>query len=147
MNLSKLFYALIPLALFLFITQHVHAAKPDPNQTPGMYCSESDPDFQEYRYSAHIAYCGRNVSESEKAQVAAAYGNIPKSEWSNYEFDHLIPLAGGGSNNPANIWPQPLQEAKVKDVLEDQIYRAFVAGNMTQDQESQEISDWINSHY
>lgn len=145
LNRSSLLTALT--AVFFITVGYAQAAKPDNSLTPGVLCSESDPDFQGYRYNPPIAYCGRNINTDEKLQVAQAYGNIPQSEWSNYEFDHLIPLAAGGSNNIGNLWPQPIVEARVKDILEDQIYHALVAGTLTQAQGVQQIHDWIDTHY
>ena len=121
------------------------ATQPDLSRTPGFLCSPSDPDFSAYRYSAQIPYCGRNVSYSEKLMVAQAYG-IPESEWVNYEFDHLIPLNAGGSNDIRNIWPQPIAEARLKDQVEQQTYDGLRNRSLTQAQAVQMIWDWINSH-
>lgn len=87
---------------------------PDPDTTPGKTCTSRDADFSEYKYSAHVAICTRNVSTAEKQKVADAYGGIPKSSWKKYEFDHLIPLCAGGANSIENIWPQPIAQAKKK---------------------------------
>ena len=79
---------------------------PDWAFTPGRLCAENDPDFKEFRYPEHIPYCRRNVTERMKQEVAAHYG-IPRGEWPNYEFDHLIPLGIGGDSHIDNLWPQP----------------------------------------
>jgi hypothetical protein len=115
---------------------------PDDNLTPGTLCSESDPNFSEYRYPAHVAYCTRNVSTAEKEKVAADYG-VPRADWSKYEFDHLIPLAAGGSDDATNIWPQPLAEAHLKDVVEQDVYNKLKNGDIDQAQAIQEIHDWF----
>ena len=114
---------------------------PDPAKTPGKLCTTSDPDFKELRYGAQIPYCERAVSESEKAQVAAAYG-VPKEVWDQYEFDHYYPLAIGGSDAPENIWPQRLDAARVKDKLEDQLYHRLAAGTITQADAVAAIRAW-----
>ncbi len=116
---------------------------PDPKLTPGVLCSASDPDFQGYDYPSHVARCKRNISNQEKLDVARNYGNIPQSQWVNYEFDHYMPLCAGGSNSPQNLWPQPIAEAKKKDVVEVQVCTALKAGTMTQDQALQKILDWF----
>jgi len=109
--------------------------------TPGKLCSPSDPDFQEFRYPEHIAYCQRNVDDSEKAQAAQKYG-IPEADFSQYEFDHLIPLSLGGSDSLENIWPQRLDAAHVKDQLEEQLYLELQAGKITQADAVKQIRAW-----
>lgn len=88
-----------------------------------------------------MAYCQRNIGAAEKDQVAKWYG-IPKSDYSKYEFDHFIPLNCGGSNDPRNLWPQPLAEAHDKDKVEDQVYYGLKSGKMTQQQGVDLIRAW-----
>jgi hypothetical protein len=47
-----------------------------------------------------------SVTEPEKREDMAAYGN--HGRLSQFEFDHLVPLAlGGAANDPRNYWPEP----------------------------------------
>ena len=117
---------------------------PDDSLTPGALCTDSDDDFDQYDYPEQVARCTRNVDESEKADIGDAYG-IDQSDWSDYEFDHLIPLCAGGSNAPENLWPQPIDEAKEKDKLEDSVCRRMKAGTLTQANAVQEVHDWFDS--
>ena len=105
--------------------------RPDESKTPGRLCTPEDPNFQEYRYEERIAYCRRNIPEAEKRQVAAAYG-VPWEQRRDYEFDHRIPLCMGGSDDSENLWPQPLEEAHIKDKLEDELCRRMQAGTLKQ---------------
>jgi len=114
---------------------------PDPMVTPGFLCTATDPNFDGFRYPSHVAHCARNISGAEKDQVAQAYG-IPKSDYSKYEFDHFIPLNAGGSDDPRNLWPQPLGEAHEKDKVEDQVYYGLKNGTMTQDVAVAKIRAW-----
>lgn len=72
----------------------------------------------------------RDVSTAEKRQVFAAYG-IPWADRAKYEADHLIPLCAGGANDIRNIWPQPLEQAHVKDKLEEESKRRICRGEIT----------------
>jgi hypothetical protein len=136
------------LALFLgiFVLPQSSFAFTPPNatQTPGLVCTPSDPNFQKYDYAEHIARCARNVGTDEKLKIATAYGNIPQGEWPNYEFDHLIPLCAGGSDDITNLWPQPITEAHKKDILENDICLAMRAGTLTQAKAIQKVHDWFN---
>jgi protein tyrosine phosphatase (PTP) superfamily phosphohydrolase (DUF442 family) len=122
-------------------------AQPDWNYTPGNLCTPSDPNFKEYRYPEHIAYCNRNVTKDMKVQIAAHY-NVPQSDWSNYEFDHLIPLCIGGDSSIDNLWPQPRggTESDGKDKLENDLYKQLSAGTITQKAAVQQIYDWFKGY-
>lgn len=48
----------------------------------------------------------RDLSKNEKAEVYARYGLPYDSK--HYQIDHFIPLSLGGSNEPENLWPQPI---------------------------------------
>lgn len=113
--------------------------------TPGVVCTSSDPDFKGYDYPEHVARCNRNVTLEMKIEIAKNYGDIPRSEWNNYEFDHLLPLCAGGSNSIGNVWPQPIDEAKKKDVLENEICLQLRDGTITQAQALQKIRDWFDA--
>ncbi|MGZ3774767.1 MAG: HNH endonuclease signature motif containing protein [Pseudobdellovibrionaceae bacterium] len=116
---------------------------PEYDKTPGVLCSTSNPDFKGFDYPEQIARCNRAVDLQKKQVIAADYGNIPRSEWSNYEFDHLIPLCAGGSNDIGNLWPQPIDQAKEKDVLENDICIAMKNGTLKQEEAVQKVYDWF----
>jgi len=129
----------ILVSLILSFTQ------PDPRITPGAICSAQDSDFDGLAYEEQIPHCKRNFSESKKATVARVY-NVPKANWSEYEFDHLIPLCAGGSNDVRNVWPEPLEHAHRKDKIEDHVCSGMRAGAMTQKEAIQEVFDWVRSN-
>ncbi len=120
---------------------------PDSSFTPGHLCTPSDPNFKEYRYSEHIAYCQRNVTQQMKQQVAAHYG-IAQADWGNYEFDHLLPLAIGGDSSVDNLWPQPHGNpdgSDGKDKLELDLYNRMKAGTITQAEAVRQTYAWFQA--
>jgi hypothetical protein len=114
---------------------------PNPAWTPGATCSRDDPDFDEERYPARVAHCRRHITEAEKARVAERYG-IPREDWHLYEFDHFVSLNAGGSNADENLWPQPIDDAKEKDIVEDEVYNGLRRGTLTQAEGVEKIRSW-----
>ena len=55
----------------------------------------------------------RNVPDSEKHQVEVEYGMTPKPYGRTIEIDHIISLELGGSNNIANLSPDPIGESEL----------------------------------
>jgi hypothetical protein len=89
----------------------------------------------------------RNVPESLKQRVCRSYG-IAKADCTGkkYEIDHLISLELGGTNDQANLWPQPYfpkPGAKEKDVVENYLHRQVCSGAMQLADAQKAIStDW-----
>ena len=80
-----------------------------------------------------------------KKQVAEHYG-IPQSDWSKYEFDHLIPLCIGGDSHVDNLWPEPRdgqENSGEKDKLENSLYQQMKAGTITQADAVKQIYAWF----
>jgi hypothetical protein len=111
------------------------------DNTPGVLCSVYDSDFRGYFYPEKVVLCKRHLTARTKRMVAERYDIAPK-DYKYYEFDHYIPVALGGSNNGANIWPQLLSEAHEKDVLEVRLYHALKKGTITQKEAVSRIMAW-----
>lgn len=109
--------------------------------TPGALCTEDDPDFDGYRYAERVPHCRRDVSTGLKRSVAASYG-ISDRERQNYQIDHLIPLALGGSNARANLWPVVRDEAQRKAEVEQRLYDQLASGQISQADAIAEILAW-----
>jgi hypothetical protein len=63
---------------------------------------------------------------------------------SAYEVDHLISLELGGANDVKNLWPQPIAEARHKDVLENWLHAQVCAGALTlQDAQHRIATNWV----
>jgi hypothetical protein len=101
-------------------------AVPDDRLTPGAVAT-SDPD----------EICNRGYSERQRvyeregpdayyrmaAAVFARYG-IAWTDRHAYELDDRIPLCLGGQQTLANLWPEKLDQARVKDDIEVRACRA-----------------------
>src|SRR6185436_7192677 len=75
----------------------------------------------------------RSVFSSLKKKVYAEYGITQTPEFGTYEVDHLIPLALGGSNDIANLFPEAASPApgfKEKDVVEVYLQQEVCAGRV-----------------
>jgi hypothetical protein len=117
---------------------------PDRRCSPGAYytrlssaviCSSS------FRTSAI-----RDVPQSEKFQVEREYG-MPASYYGrSIEIDHIVPLELGGSNDIANLYPEPGSGAAsyhVKDTLENKLHDLVCAGAMNLRVAQRQIAaDW-----
>ena len=75
---------------------------PDPIMTPGAI----DPAATRDVVCNGTARDRRHVTAAMKAEVLASY-NIPDIQSPFFEIDHLVPLAIGGANTVANLWPEP----------------------------------------
>jgi hypothetical protein len=65
----------------------------------------------------------RRVSARIRKQVYAAYGlGFPQPRRA-FQLDHLIPLELGGSNDVANLWPEPTATAHKKDIVQNELRR------------------------
>lgn len=105
---------------------------PNPVLTPGVVATLNTNAVCTPGYAGRA----RNVSDATKHAVYAAYGLRPAGRWrllagvrvwqSDFEVDHLISLQLGGSNAPANLWPQSYGtrawNATSKDALENRLH-------------------------
>ncbi len=91
----------------------------------------------------------RHVTPAQKRQVYALYGVSPRPGVC-CEVDHLISLELGGSNDTANLWPEPYSPrpgAHEKDVLENWLHRQVCSGRMPLAQAQQQIAgDWYAAY-
>lgn len=95
----------------------------------------------------------RNVTAAVKRKVFESYGLTNKTGWcapGGCEVDHLISLELGGSNDIANLWPQPYVgewNARQKDKLENRLHKLICDGTLSP-QEAQVIisQDWISGY-
>ncbi|MCL5733302.1 MAG: HNH endonuclease [Patescibacteria group bacterium] len=89
----------------------------------------------------------RNVPTKLRKSVFAEYGWPYPQPYGAFEVDHLIPLALGGSNDIANLFPQPAKPEpgfREKDVVENYLHEEVCAGNVSLDNAQGAIADnWL----
>ncbi len=118
-------------------------ALPDPACTPGAIFPDATTDkICVPGYSSGV----RNVPTSEKDQVYAEYGILTHTA-GQYEVDHLISLELGGSNDIANLWPEPAEPRPgfhEKDKVENYLHQQVCDGTMSLGEAQYQIShDWM----
>jgi hypothetical protein len=88
----------------------------------------------------------RDVNEAEKNQVYAEY-DIKSHRTGEYEVDHLISLEIGGSNDIANLWPEPANPRPgfhEKDQVENYLHDQVCSGAMSLAQAQEQIAtNWL----
>lgn len=118
-------------------------ALPDPACTPGaIFPNATKEEICTPGYSSQV----RDVSESLKEDVYAEYG-IFSHEPGQYEVDHHVPLELGGSNDIANLWPEPAEpqpgfheKDKVENYLHDQVCEGAIS---LRDAQNIIAHDWL----
>ncbi len=126
------------------------AILPNPFVTPGAI----DPKITLSDICNGTTRSRRRVTAATRAKVLHDY-NMPAVTTDDYELDHLVPLAIGGTNAAANLWPQPAPDYHLKDVLEVEMqrracvaYRTLLPSEAAQvlRQEQRDIADdWIGA--
>ena len=100
----------------------INGPLPDPACTPGAVFADAAPsEICVPGYTKAV----RSVSTKLKKQIYAAYNIAYPPPTGSYELDHLVPLALGGSNDAANLFPEaaaPAPGFKEKDVVEVYLY-------------------------
>ena len=76
----------------------------------------------------------RNVPQSEKHAVEVEYGMVPRAYGRTIEIDHIVSLELGGSNDIANLYPEPGSgpaSYHAKDRLENRLHSLVCSGGIT----------------
>jgi len=113
---------------------------PDHACTPGAVFPATVATICVSGYSASV----RNVPDKVHKAVFAEYGIPYPQPRGSYEVDHLIPLAIGGSNDIANLFPQPAAPApgfREKDLVEVYLQEQVCAGKVALNAAQVQIAD------
>jgi hypothetical protein len=118
--------------------------EPDPRCSPGAY----------YTGLTRAVICSatfrtstiRNVPQTEKFAVEREYGLPARYYGYSIEIDHIVSLELGGSNNIANLFPEPgsgIANYHVKDRLENRVHDLVCAGTISLRSAQRQIAlDW-----
>jgi hypothetical protein len=92
------------------------------------------------------------MTRARQDEVLRRY-KLPPGPHPDYEIDHLIPLCLGGSDDPSNLWPQPLRRieetwnAEAKDRLERRVCDLVCSGQIDIGTAQEAFaSDWIAAY-
>jgi len=145
-SVSKVFFAICLLWNVGAVARHSTTHLPDPDLTPGDVFDVTVTDVCTPGYSKRV----RAVTKSLRDQAFHNYGVEPRQR-GDYQLDHLIPLAIGGSNSVKNLWPQPHDAgpwgSAAKDRLENRMQRLVCAGKLDLKTAQQEIAaDWTEAY-
>lgn len=141
------YFAIVELVCMLLLTAVAHAQdfRPNGDLTPGSVESTDIHAICQPGYSrAH-----RHVNASQKRAVRIAYGITESNRW-RYTIDHLVPLELGGSNEPANLWPEPnwgFWSPRIKDRLENRLRYMVCHNQISLDTAQRKFREnWINAY-
>lgn len=119
----------------------INSGRPDTACTPGAVMNVSAEQVCAADYNP-----AAGPSRATVDIIYAAYG-IDSGSTASYPVDHLVPLALGGSNDPANLWPQPLEPRPgftEKEAAERSLRDAVCSGQMTlADAQRRIAADWV----
>jgi len=122
----------------------IRGALPDPSCSPGaVFPDASDRRFCTSGYTQTV----RNVSAKVHKEVFEEYGISYPQPFGAYEVDHIIPLAIGGSNDIANLYPEaasPTPGFHEKDIVEVYLQEEVCAGRIALGIAQERIaSNWL----
>ncbi|MEP7215589.1 MAG: HNH endonuclease [Anaerolineaceae bacterium] len=119
---------------------------PDPVRTPGEAFAVGLDVICVKGYTKGV----RDVSIATKNRIYADYGITRVRMPNEFEMDHLIPLALGGSNSDRNLWPEPAEPNPgfhQKDQLEVKLAQLACDGKLPLAEAQRAIAeDWYAAY-
>jgi hypothetical protein len=126
---------IVLLAAFALAIQVQAQVRPNPALTPGW----TRPLSQDKVCMIKWGKDARHVTKQMKEKVCKDYGLTeaycfgthpnPKTgkPEQNVEFDHLVPRSEAGADDTRNLWAQEIEEAHLKDLVEDWVHKQVCA--------------------
>src|SRR3989338_2605017 len=123
----------------------INGSLPDPQCTPGaVFPNVTREQICVKGYTKTV----RAVSVLLKKKVYRSYGVAYPPPFGSYEADHFIPLALGGNNDIANLFPEaaePRPGFQEKDLVESYLYEQVCLGNISLSSAQRAISvNWLD---
>lgn len=125
-----------------YLTQYSNIVYPNKELTPGQI-QTNDLNIICYHYYDQLLI---QIPDDITQQVYQEY-IIKNPGYKEFEIDHWIPLALGGSNNIQNLWPQPVTSPgyKEKDYVQLYLRDQVCNHNMSLTDARQQITgDWYS---
>lgn len=121
--------------------------RPDPACTPGAVddaVTQANIDSTICK-SGYTATVRPPASATDKVKQAM-YGAYGVADGTPAELDHTVSLELGGSNDVANLWPEPGKVPNSKDSVENALHQAVCAHKVTLAAAQQAIAtDWTTA--
>lgn len=122
----------------------MYGSLPDPECTPGSVFPGAT--IEKICVSGYTKTV-RKVSTSLKKKIYRTYGVEYPQPFGSHEADHFIPLALGGDNDIANLFPEPADPRpgfKEKDLVESYLYEKVCGGEIALSAAQRAISEnWV----
>jgi hypothetical protein len=113
-------------------------------QTPGAKAGVSEADVCSGDFESTV----KPLSPWQVGQALSRYGK--RLDDKSFVVDHLIPVALGGTNDPDNLWPQPIQKQlgpDAKDELEARLKTMVCSKSMPLKAAQDAIKkDWVKAY-
>lgn len=134
---------LIVLSGVPLLAQTSGGTLPNPKLTPGVIRPLTTAQVCTIRWGKDV----RHVTQKMKQDICKVYGapstGPERCLGPKWELDHFISRELAGADVMANVWPQNIKEARLKDRLENYLHREVCAGKMTLRQAQTSIrTDW-----
>jgi hypothetical protein len=113
-------------------------------ETPGAKSNVSETEV----CAADFASSQKPVSPWQIGQALSRYGK--RLDDKSVQIDHLIPVSLGGTNDPDNLWPQPVQREwgpQTKDELEAKLLKMVCDKKISLKAAQDAIKkDWVKAY-
>ena len=132
------------IAAALFGIPSVASAQLPSIETPGAKSNATETEVCAADYESTV----KPLSPWQTGQAMSRYGK--RLDDKSVKIDNLIPIKLGGTNDPDNLWPQPIQKEngpEQKDELEDKLHKMVCAKTITLKVAQEAIKkDWVKAY-